>query len=232
MQPSARRLFSALSLMLAVQVLFWMFATHMQSRFLLPTLLPACLIAGLGYGRLRALTQPKAPTAAPLLGSAVVLTLAVTSYVTLVSQTQTILDPQTGEALQLPIWTAIGAPTDNANHPINRLPENSRTLLVADNSGLLYLRRPFVYATAFDEDPLGKIIRESGAADGDPRKVNRVLRAAGITHVWVHWSELNRLHNTYGHDRGVTAPTLEKLIATGWRPVETLGRSATLYALP
>ncbi len=224
-----RRLAGALLLMLGVQVLFWMFATHMQSRFLLPTLLPACLIAGFGYDRLRTLTKPKAPTAAPLVGSAVILTLAVTSYVTLASQTRTVPDPVTGEPLQLPIWSAIDAPIDNADHPINRLPENSKTLLVADNSGLLYLQRPFVYATAFDGDPLGKMIRETG---GDPVKVNHILRAAGITHIWVHWSELNRLHNTYGHDRDVTPQTLEKLIAAGWKPVETLGRAATLYALP
>lgn len=226
---NTRRPAGALLLMLGVQVLFWMFATHMQSRFLLPTLLPACLIAGLGYDRLCALTKPKAPTVAPLLGSAVILALAVTSYVTMASQTHTVPDPQTGEPLQLPIWSGIDAPIDNADHPINRLPENSRTLLIADNSGLLYLHRPFVYATAFDEDPLGRIIR---ASNGDPEKVNYELRAAGITHVWVHWSELNRLHNTYGHDRDVTPETLEKLIATGWKPVETVGRSATLYALP
>jgi 4-amino-4-deoxy-L-arabinose transferase-like glycosyltransferase len=224
-----RRPAGALLMMLGVQVLFWMFATHMQSRFLLPTLLPACLIVGLGYDRLHTITKPKAPTAAPLLGSAVIITLAVTGYATLASQTRTVPDPQTGEPLQLPIWSAIDAPIDNADHPINRLPEKSRTLLVADNSGLLYLDRPFVYATAFDEDPLGRIIR---ATSGDPHKVNRALHAAGITHVWVHWAELDRLHNTYGHDRDVTPQTLEKLIATDWQPIESVGRSATLYVLP
>jgi 4-amino-4-deoxy-L-arabinose transferase-like glycosyltransferase len=232
-QRDTRKPTCALLLMLAVQVLFWMFATHMQSRFLLPTLLPACLIAGLGYDRLRMLTQPKAPTAAPLIGSAVVLTLAVTSYVTLASQTQTIPDPDTGQPLQLPIWAAIGAPVGNTDHPVNKLPADSRTLLVADNSGLLYLRRPFVYASAFDEDPLGKVIRASGGGGGsDPQAVNRALRAEGITHVWVHWSELARLRATYGHDRDVTVQTLENLIATGWRPVETVGHTATLYTLP
>lgn len=224
-----RRPPGALLLMLGVQVLFWMFATHMQSRFLLPTLLPACLIAGLGYDRLRTITKSRAPTAAPLIGSAVILTLAVTGYVTMASQTRTVPDPLTGEPLQLPIWSGIDAPIDNADHPINRLPENSRTLLIADNSGLLYLHRPFVYATAFDEDQLGKMIRKAG---GDPKKINHALRSAGITHIWVHWSELDRLHSTYGHDRDVTPETLEKLIATGWHPVETAGRAATLYALP
>jgi len=224
-----RRPAGAMLLMLGVQVLFWMFATHMQSRFLLPTVLPACLIAGLGYGRLRALTQSKAPTVAPLVGSALVVTLGVISFTTLLSQTQTVRDPNTGEPLQVPVWLAIDSPLNNDDHPINRLPQDSKTLLVADNSGLLYLRRPFVYATAFDAAPLGEIIR---AADRDPIKVNQALRGAGVTHVWVHWSELARLHNTYGHDDDVTETTLSRLIATGWEPVEAVGRSATLFALP
>jgi 4-amino-4-deoxy-L-arabinose transferase-like glycosyltransferase len=224
-----RKIGGALLVMLGVQVLFWLFATHLQSRFLLPTMLPACLIVGLGYDRLRTLTRAKAPTVAPLIGSALIVTLAVTGYTTMVAQTRILTDPETGEPLQTPVWMAIDAPMENADHPINRLPEGSKTLMVADNSGLLYLRRPIVYASAFDQAPLGKVIRQE---DGDPERINHALKAAGITHVWVHWSELARLHNTYGHDRDVTVETLEALIATGWQPVETAGRAATLYALP
>jgi hypothetical protein len=233
-----RRPALALLLMLAVQVVFWMFATHMQSRFLVPTVLPACLIAGLGYGRFRTLTAGRAPSVAPLMGSAVVVTLGLIGYTTMLTQTHTVADPDTGQRVQTPIWMAINTPLSNDDHPINRLPKDSKTLLVADNSGLLYLRRPIVYATAFDADPLGEMIRDAGeiggagGAGGDPVKVNEALRRAGITHVWVHWSELARLHHTYGHDRDVTEQTLSRLIATGWRPVETVGRSATLYALP
>ncbi len=228
--PGTRRAGGALSLMIAVQVVFWLLATHMQSRFLIPTILPACLIAGLGYDRLRALTQTKAPTVAPLVGCALVATLALTSYTTLLTQThRSSYDSGTGNLLFDPISSAINTPPPYENHPINRLPKDSKTLLVADNSGLLYLSRPIVYATAFDADPLGEMIRNS---KDDPAAVNDSLREAGITHVWVHWSELDRLHNTYGHDRDVTETTLSRLIATGWEPVENAGRSATLYALP
>lgn len=233
-----RKIGGALLMMLGVQVGFWLFATHLQSRFLLPTLLPACLIAGLGYDRLRTITKDKTPTVAPLIGSAVIITLITMSYVTLVSQTRTIPSPETGEPLQTPIWMAIDAPIDNADHPINRLPEDSKTLMVADNSGLLYLSRQIVYASAFDEAPLGKVIRATKGTGNyvgppwNPNDVNAVLHEVGITHVWVHWSELNRLHSTYGHDRDVTVESLKALIATGWQPVEWADRSATLYKLP
>ncbi len=238
-----RRLAGGLVLMLGVQVCFWMFATHMQSRFLLPTVLPACLIAGLGCGRLRALSKERAPNVAPLVGAAMVVMLGLISFTTLLSQTPTGRDPETGEDLQAPLWVAVNAPIathpDDLNtHPINRLPLDSKTLLVADNSGLLYLRRPIVYATAFDEAPLGKMIREArrtggdGGTGGGLDEVNDALRRAGITHVWVHWSELARLHGTYGHDRDVTEQTLSRLIATGWEQVDASGPTATLYALP
>lgn len=229
LHQASRRTGGALLMMLGIQVGFWLFATHMQSRFLLPTLLPACLIAGSGYERLSVLARAKAPSATPLIGIAIVITMVTMSYVTLNSQTKTVPNPEGGPPLQTPIWMAIEAPIGNNEHPINQLPEDSKTLLVADNMGLLYLRRPFVYASAFDEAPLGNIIRRAG---GEPTDVNQLLREAGITHVWVHWAELSRLHRTYGHDAEVTIESLRSLIATGWQPIQAVDRSATLFAMP
>ena len=224
-----RRIGYALLIMLVIQVGFWLFLTHLQSRFLLPTLLPATVLCGLGFTRLRELTLAKAPTVAPLIGSAVLISLIAASYITLNAQTHTLPDPVTGEPLQLPIYTAINTDIKHPDHPINRLPVNSKVLLVADNSGLLYLQRPFLYASAFDEAPLGRFIRE---AKHDPQKVNQLLQDAGITHIWVHWAELSRLHNTYGHDPDVTVDILQQLIATGWQPIESDNNNYTLFALP
>lgn len=233
-QHNTKRTACAMALMLGLQVVFWMLATHMQSRFLLPTVLPTCVIAGLGYRRLAELTKQKSPSLAPLIGSAVVVAIVLINYTTLATQTRTVTDPDTGHELPVPMSIAIDAPivtspTDPNAHPINRLPETSKTLMVADNSGLLYLTRPIVYATAFDEAPLGRVIRE---ANNDPQQVNAQLHDMGITHVWVHWSELYRLHQTYGHDPSVTLETLQPLVESGWEPVATQGRSATLFALP
>jgi hypothetical protein len=229
-----RRAGLGLGLMLGVQVLFWMFATHMQSRFLLPTILPACVLAGLGYERLVEATKRKAPTVGPVVGAAVVVMVGLVSYTTMVRQARTVTDPDTGQEISVPISVVIDAPIvtspgDPTAHPINRLPAGSKTLLVADNSGLLYLTGPIVYATAFDEAPLGRVIR---AAGGDPKQVASLLQDQGITHVWVHWAELYRLHRTYGHDADVTIEGVLKLVDSGWKPVETIERSATLYALP
>ena len=224
-----RRTGAALLIILALQLIFWLFFTHLQSRFLLPTLVPATLLCGLGYERLHDLTRNKAPSIAPLFGSAVLVCMVTLSYTTLLTQTPSVTDQATGRRMNRPLADALLTSIANPDHPINRLPENSKTLIVADDSSLLYLQRPFIYASAFDESPLGRYIRQ---ADHDPQKVNQLLRQAGVTHVWVGWSELSRLHNTYGHDPDVTARSLQRLIATGWRPVESDNHNYTLFALP
>ncbi|MFA9479617.1 hypothetical protein ACERK3_15115 [Phycisphaerales bacterium AB-hyl4] len=235
-RPGLRRAVGAMGLVLGVQFAFWLLATHLQSRFLIPTLVPAALLAGIGFGRLAVLTQTRVAWLWPLTASVVVLLLTLSSLTTLFNQTQRVrLDD--GRVVPAPLWALIDSrSTDDASavggvggHPINDLPTQSRTLLVADSSPLLYLERPFVYHTAFDASPLGEMIRE---AEGDAGRVNKKLREAGITHIWVSWSELDRLHATYGHDRDVTRETLGELIDTGWQRVSDHGRSATLFALP
>lgn len=230
-RPGLRRAVAALGLIVAVQLLFWLLATHLQSRFLIPTLVPAAVLAGIGFGRLAELTRERIAWLWPLTAGVVAVLLTVSSLTTLFSQTQRVrLDD--GRSVPVPLWHVIDARATErgvAEHPINALPPETRTLLVADNSPLLYLERPFVYSTAFDASPLGEMVR---AADGDPAQVHAKLREAGITHVWVSWSELDRLHATYGHDTDVTRETLEQLIDTGWRVVSAHGRAATLYAVP
>ena len=91
--------------------------------------------------------------------------------------------------------------TDEAfvDHPINQfVPRGGKVLLIADVSRLLYIRRPVIYNSAFDPDPLGRIIRET---HGDDPAITAALKKLGVTHVWVHWAEFVR----YGI-RMVTTP--------------------------
>jgi hypothetical protein len=55
----------------------------------------------------------------------------------------------------------------------------------------------------------------------------------GVTHVWVHWSELRRLHATYGFDADVTEATLSAMIRDGkWRETLSFGDAASCFELP
>ena len=110
--------------------------------------------------------------------------------------------------------------------PLDGLPPGSRTLLVADNSRLLYLDADFNYASAFDRSPLTPLIRD--AATGDDFAA--ALRAAGYTHLFVGYGELARLHDTYGFDDAVTAERLQRL-TRGWATPYAAG-PAVLYRVP
>lgn len=230
-----RPLALAMSALIALQVVVWLGFTHMQSRFMLPTLLPATLLLGLGLGELRALGG-SAARLMPVIGGALVVALAGSSALVLHEQTRAVpgADGMMRPAPPALLVDSLAAPDGQmpgwpGDHAINALEPTTKTYLVADNQSLLYIRRPIVYHTPFDPSPLGEMIR---AADGEPGEVNRRLRDRGITHVWINWSELERLHATYGYDAAVTRDALEALIDSGWRRVQQHGDIAALYALP
>jgi hypothetical protein len=225
-QASTRRLTIAMLLALAAQLAFWLAATHLQSRFLVPTLIPGGVLAGVAIARIR---QPAAQAVA---GATLVALLTFVLFSVFFTQSLQRAKPYALADSLAPERTGPRPPDEMlvGDHPINDLPENSRTLLVADVSRLFFLRRPIVYNHAFDPNPLGAIIRDTS---GSPRGVTEALRRRGITHVWVHWSELNRLHTTYGFDRDVTEPLLRQIASEAqWRVVYDVAGAATLYALP
>ncbi|MEO1237963.1 MAG: hypothetical protein AAFX76_14355 [Planctomycetota bacterium] len=114
------------------------------------------------------------------------------------------------DALPEPHGTGVMQPSE-----LDRLPPDARVMVVGDNQALFYLRPDFVYASAFDPSPLTPILRTTD----DPDRVAQALRDRGVTHLWVGFSELNRLHATYGFDPEVTADAVARLAASwGWRP--------------
>ncbi len=225
---STRPLAFALVAMLGWQIFFWVTKTHLQSRFLIPTLLPGLLLAGLAVEALVGWLGSRRWLAAGVL-SVWVLVLAGIGFGAFWRQTLPIRVEGQAQAVPAPPVLLVGslASAGFTEHPINNLPPESRTYLIADNSRLLYLSRPFVYNSAFDRSRLGDWIRE---ADGVLAGTHERLRAEGITHLWVHWGELDRLHSTYGFDGDVTASFLRRL-TSGWPVVEDLG-VATLYRVP
>jgi len=241
-----RRLALGMVLLVTVQVLAWFALTHMQSRFLVPTVLPLAVVFGLGIGAARSSLQTrKAGWVAPTLAIVVLVALQLTQLGLLLEQTRSFRDDQ-GNRVHLPPLQLVGqlpteaqvrafaatgeATTVSGHHLLNhRTDERHKTLLVADGSGLLWIRRDFAYQTPFDVNLLGELIR---IHEGDPGDVTRALRERGFTHVWVHWSELDRLMQSYGFDPAVTPDSLNQLAASGWAPVFEMGRAITLYRLP
>ncbi|MEX1088054.1 MAG: hypothetical protein WEC36_02425 [Phycisphaeraceae bacterium] len=231
-----RRVTLAMLILLASCLIVWLIATHHQSRFLLPTAVPGAALIGLGMGRLETLTRRRMPRLAPALAVAILSAMTLNTYDVFFHQTPVVagipgrlmpyqlvdsLPTQPDATLVRQNGSTIG------DHIINYLPANRRTLLIAE-SRVLYIRAPIVYHSAFDADLLGELINRH---HGDPAAVTAGLRRAGITHVWIDWSELTRLRETYGYALDAPLDRLRGVAQRHWTTVADYGR-ATLYALP
>jgi hypothetical protein len=215
------------------QAVFWVVGTHIQSRFMIFSLVPGCALVGLAVGRLG--MTPMRGVVRPV-GCVLIAFFALHAVQVFWSQTYRSRNEETGKLESFPACVLVG----NLGHghgmlgsmdesPMNHLPAGSKVMWVADASRLLYSRTPMSYHSAFDSEPLGDLIR---AHPGDTGAVTRGLKGMGITHVWVHWSELARLHATYGYDKDVTPQTLMPLVQTWTLVPEASSPYAALYVLP
>jgi hypothetical protein len=232
-----RLLAAILGLTVLWQVVFWIVGTHIQSRFLIFSLLPGCALVGLAIMRL-SLTESRRivrPVGCIFIGFFSLFALQV-----FWGQTPRRVDETTGAQAAIAACSLVGNLGHTATQgwsmdqtPMNGLPPGSKVMLVADASRLLYTHVPMSYHSAFDAEPLGDILRAHPAAEPDRAgKVTQALKAKGITHVWVHWSELDRLHNTYGYDKDVTMASLGPIVRTWTIVPEASSPSATLFVLP
>ncbi len=224
---SHKRLAIALWLMLLFQLAFWLTATHLQARFLIWLLLPGTWMLGLACPQKKIFQRAMTALMALwiCLGTGLSIQLFQQQIVAKQSAWYFIDSLPTEQMLE----QAKPGQLITGDHIINHLPADSYTYLIADSSRSLYIRNRFMYHSAFDPSPLGQWIRE---ARHNPQAVTARLKQEGITHVWIHWGELARLHATYGFDPDVTPPMLQQMIATGWKSVFSAGRAVNLYELP
>jgi hypothetical protein len=231
--PGLRWVGVGLGLTILWQAVFWVVGTHIQSRFMIFSLVPGCALLGLGVARLSLV--PMRGVARPV-GCVLIGFFALHGVQVFWGQTYRTMNPESGRMEAFPACVLVG----NLGHAggmlgsmdeggMNQLPAGSKVMWVADASRVLYSRGPISYHSAFDTEPLGAILK---AHRGDPGAVTAELKKMGLTHVWVHWSELERLHATYGYDKEVTVGSLEPVVRT-WRVVEEVSvPGATLFVLP
>lgn len=168
----------------AFHLLCWMLLTHRIERFLYPAygILAAALAAGLVGWRSARLRQA---------ASAVCIGVTLLSGPFLVrmglgespASLLGVYAPRTILRRRL-------GPTYAGMEAVNALPEGSRVLLLGE-ARTSYLTMPHVYATVYDSHPLLE------ALHGRPGAAREALQALGVTHVYVNWSEVQRLETTY-----------------------------------
>ena len=225
---------------LAAQGLWWLTMTHLQSRFLVVGVLPLAWgvgllligVAGPVHGESGTSVGGPRHRAAVFLAIGLSAVLAVVSLTTLWEQTTRVTLPD-GRQVPAPLWLVLDglpAPAGRgvmASPAVNDLPPGSRVMVVGDNQSLFYARPELVYASAFDRSPITSILRDTR----EPAAVARRLRDAGVTHLWLGYSELDRLHATYGFDAGVTRAALQR-ITRGWQTLTPPGGGSVLLAVP
>lgn len=87
------------------------------------------------------------------------------------------------------------------------LDKDAGVLYLLGDSTPLYFRTPLLYHTTYDASPLGILVR---AHPDDPAAWEAGLRQAGVTHVLLNLSELERLHDRSGWYDPIVTPALAK----------------------
>jgi hypothetical protein len=244
-----RRWAAALALVIGVQLAFWITATHLKSRFMLPAAAPLAVAAALGMARCRSRAErPRRSTdttgdgdARPLVMPGVViaaLLLAHAALPVLLFRSERRSAPAamigrigelTGDSLT-PEVRAEAASLHPAIAMNWRLPDGSRTLLVGE-AAPFYIRAPITYQTTWDRGPLSRLMRE---APGEPAAWVAALQRMGFTHLLVDAAMLRRWERSGWNDPLLTARAVTEMAQRHARPVYRYGPGGdvVLYELP
>jgi len=234
--PMARGLLA----MLVVQIAYWAFFTHLQSRFMLPALVPLVGLAVLGgfaiAHRLRQAGHPRAFFALAILSTL----WAAQPALIFVGENQGapaarigLIDFMTGQlhASQLARATTeserleLLATAPPALFLNTLLPRNARTLLVGD-AAPFYYTGDIAYQTTWDRGPMSEALRTGS----DPIAH---LRAAGFTHVLINLGMLERWAQSAWNDPLLTPESVLDALEPQAQLLQVWENGAVrLYELP
>jgi len=186
-----RRVAAAFLVAMAAQLLFWLAATHVQSRFMVPALVPAAIGVGLLCARVRFWPTPFAVVVPPL-------TLAFVFYFSQANGAAAVyLDATRFVTDEHPVYGTI-----------NRLPADRGRVYAEGWATPFYARPEVTYHTVWDASPLGRLLEQHGL-DGAIRR----LQADGYDLLLVDHAMLNLWlqPDNYGYDPRIDRRTVEQL---------------------
>jgi len=209
--------------MLTIQILLWLFATHLYARFTVPFLIPLGILAGRAS-----------------LGGSVRRPTWIVGSVLLAGGAWNFVFAKNLNAREAPG----GAPASliydgtlpgmeyfaTVNH---ELPANARMLMIGD-ARAFYYQRNVDYCVVFNRSPFAEAVESTL----DPNDIMQWFRDRGYSHVLVHWHEVSRLRRTYGFSSYVTPDLFDRLVTAGLRRIgefhhpDAIGRWVELYEVP
>ena len=188
-----------LVLVLFLQMLAWLFFTHMQSRFLLPTLLPTVLMLGVSSAwlahvwlrwRWYVVATQTLVILAGMIASLSVLHATSQPLRTMIGNDDLLSLRATWFAREV----APPTPGPWLNHWRDHVDTSEPVMLVPGTGALLYIEGPFIYAGAFNRHPLQDAL---AAVNNDAMQLPKQLYDQGIRKVRFDLSEMQRLHRSY-----------------------------------
>lgn len=220
-------------------IVAWLVVGHQQSRFLIPLVLPLGVLVGLAWGALAAWSGPRAHVGRIALAGLVLVTGAQSVGLFLADPRGHAnlglvagVEALTGE-LTARSW---GAMSDAERRvALESLPPMAATSLILGprvargerplvyllgDSTPFYMTVPALWHTTWDRSPLGAALRASG---GDLSAAAAALRARGVTHLLVNFSELDRLSRERWYDPDVNPAIAERLVREHARPIMEWG---------
>ena len=187
----------------------WWLVTHRLDRFWVPVLPLVALLAGIGVTWLHDQNWRRI----------VIALLAIGSICNFMMVTSRLMQNEVRFFVALDILRedrpTPNMPVPSRMHPahqiLNRSDDVQGVLMVGDAQPF-DLEMPALYNTCFDECVFTRLIADKSASE---RK--RALHKAGISHVLVNWSELERYRSTsYGYSSDYVQPDVfEELISQG-----------------
>lgn len=223
----ARRIGTVLLAGIGCGLLAWLIATHLQSRFLIP-LVP---LFAAGFGVALGVSGGRVRPALHIGTIALVLSLTWS-----VSNFASQHSGRPNELLGLGVGAFTGAldlgETSDAipAASINRDERVRGTVLLVGESAPLYFRAPIRYATVWDRNPLGDIVRD---APEEPDAWIRSLGERGIGWVYISFAELDRLTASGWQDPEVSRDRVAALVERLGEPYRVWPSSGSaLYRVP
>ncbi|MEM1328925.1 MAG: hypothetical protein AAGG07_00040 [Planctomycetota bacterium] len=196
-----RRLGAVLAAGLGIGLLAWLLLTHIQSRFLIPLVVPGVVLLAL---------------ASTVHARAVWVLVAAGALQASASVAQFLAQRDGSPVLpggsNLFTGRAAGRDAEEAErmaraNPVAlvnlALPRDARVMLIGEAIPFYYLR-PTVYATTWDRPPIVDAIE---SRPGDPGAWTNAARSLGVTHALINFSELTRLERSGWNDPALTLDT-------------------------
>lgn len=203
----SRRRAVALLLLTAWHAMAWWLWTHRIDRFFYPAV---PWLAVVGAGAIAGLSNEFVRNAAKFAAAVLIWFHGFWGAPNVVASAGVVdFEVRGGEP-----WEFLTAFNDQVFEPMKHLndglPSDARVLLVGE-AQTFYLERDFVAATVFDDCPWEDLFPVPPANAAQAREV---LRAKGITHVFVSWPEVRRLRRSYQYVlNGATRPGYPEAIS-------------------